>query len=210
MAGAFACCCASSGKAAEPTPTPAATGTTAPPILSRRDWGAKPPLFAMTPQRITGIIIHHSGEPRNPKRTLEQKMRALQSFSQQPGRVTATHVKPAWADVPYHYYIDAGGRIAEGRDSAFAGDTNTGYATAGYVQVVVEGDFERETPDRVQLAALADLLIWLLDTWHLPNGAISVHLDHAPTDCPGRHLMEVLPEILADVAQRRALGKASE
>jgi hypothetical protein len=175
----------------------------APQIVRRDQWQAKPALPGMMPQQPRAIILHNTGVAQNSKTALETKMRGLQSYSQKPGMVTATLRKPAWPDVPYHFYIDVSGRIAEGRDIGFAGDTNTGYDTENYIQIAVEGDFEVETPLPVQMAALDELLDWLMLSWNIPVERISVHKDHAATDCPGRHFMTLLPELLKHVAARR-------
>jgi hypothetical protein len=174
-----------------------------PPIIPRQKWGAKPPLPGMTPQTVQGIVLHHTGVQTNPKLSIEAKMRGLQDFSQRPGQVSPRKTKPAWPDVPYHFYIDFAGLIAEGRDIHFAGDTNTGYDTTGYVQVVLEGDFEKEAPSAAQLRAVQNLLVWLLLKWNLSDQPITVHKDHAATDCPGKNFEAVLPDLLKKVAQRR-------
>lgn len=186
---------------------PAAQGASLiskPAIISRAEWKAKPPGPGMEPQTVTGIILHHTGVRKNLKISLENKMRGLQSFSQNPGQVSPGHRKPAWPDVPYHFYVDAAGRIAEGRDVGFAGDTNTNYKTAGFIQIAVEGDFEKETPDAAQLNALRDLLPWLLLWSGLATEAISTHMDHAQTDCPGRNFTSALPGLLSQVREKLA------
>jgi hypothetical protein len=176
----------------------------APVIITRQAWGAKQALPGMKPQLVTGIILHHTGVRKDPSTTLERKMRGLQSFSQNPGEVSPGHMKPSWPDVPYHFYVDATGRIAEGRDPNFAGDTNTDYDTSGFIQIVVEGDFEMEAPSAEQLSSLRDLLAWVLYSKGLTVESIAVHRDHAPTDCPGRNLIAVLPGLLAQVKTKLA------
>jgi hypothetical protein len=174
-----------------------------PPMLSRERWQAKAPLSGMKPQRPVSIIVHHTGVAQNAKIDLPTKMRNLQSFSQHPGQVSPKRTKPAWPDVPYHFYIDMTGKIAEGRDVGFAGDTNTGYNTVGHIQVVVEGDFEREKPAPAQLAALKNVLVWLALSWNIPIGKISTHKDHAQTTCPGRNLLSLLPELFSAAGDQR-------
>jgi hypothetical protein len=170
-----------------------------PALLTRAEWGAKPPLPGMRPQKPSGIIVHHTAERQNPRVGMAQKLRNLQAFSQQAARLASGHAKPAWPDLPYHYYIGADGVIAEGRDVSFAGDTNTGYDTTGYVQVVLEGNFEIEKPTALQLAALKQALSWQMATWRIPVARISIHKDHARTACPGRNLIAAMPQILAEV-----------
>lgn len=176
----------------------------APPLVTRTQWQAKPPLPGMKAQKSLSIIIHHTGVAQNPKVAFESKMRNLQSYSQQPAQLSPARARPAWPDVPYHFYIDLSGHIAEGRDVRFAGDTNTNYDTLNHVQVAVEGDFEKEAPAPRQIAALKDLLVWLMLSSNVPPGKISVHKDHASTDCPGRNLIAVLPDVLAGAAGQRA------
>ena len=64
-------------------------------------------------------------------------------------------------------------------------------------------------PDRVicgqaaQLAALRDLLVSLSAIWGIPPQQITVHKEHAQTDCPGRNFMTALPSLLKQVAAQR-------
>jgi hypothetical protein len=172
-------------------------------MLSRQDWHAKPPLDGMKPQKVIGVILHHTGVLRNRSISLPSKMQNLQAFSQQAGLVSPGHSKPVWPDVPYHFYIDASGQIAQGRDENFAGDTNTGYDTSGYIQIVIEGDFEKEKPDPTQLTAARELLAWILISRNLPRESITVHKDHAPTTCPGRNFLIMVPKLLSEVSEVR-------
>jgi hypothetical protein len=158
-----------------------------PSILSRQDWGAKPAIAErMVRQSPREIVIHHSGIARKEKLGLDRKLRNLQHFSL---------ADKKWGDVPYHFYIDAGGRIGEGRDIAFTGDTNTRYDVKDKIQVVVEGDFEKETPAPEQLTAMRELVAWLRSEHGIAGAQVSSHGDHAQTDCPGKNLKPYLAEL---------------
>lgn len=163
-----------------------------PVIVERIEWGAQEPNVALMRTQIPrAIMIHHTGEKRNYVHTLEEKLRFLQEFSVAPNLITETKKeKPAWGDVPYHFYIDAHGRTGRGRDISFAGDTNTGYDTDGYIQIVVDGNFDKEYPNSKQLRALDDLVMWLALAYHIDPDRITGHNDHADTDCPGQNLKE--------------------
>ena len=185
------------------TPVQADYGRYLPEVITRAMWHAKAALVGGIRQQPTAIILHHTGTNSNPNVPVEAKMRNLQSFSQSHRTLSHGHQRLAWTDVPYHFYVDVSGRVAEGRDVRFVGDTNTNYNPEGFIQIVVEGNFEKEKPTPGQLDALRDLLVWLSLDWNLDEGKISVHKDHAATACPGRHFIEVLPKLLADTAERR-------
>jgi hypothetical protein len=81
------------------------------------------------------IVVHHTGVVQNSTLPLAAKLRNLQAFSQREEALAGLK-KHAWPDLPYHFYIDWTGAVAEGRDLLFEGDSNTRYQQWGHVQVV--------------------------------------------------------------------------
>jgi hypothetical protein len=171
----------------------------APALLTREAWQAKPPSMAMRPQKPTAILIHHTGSAMKPKATLIAKMKGLQRFSQAREKLSDGRTKPEWPDVPYHFYIAVDGKIAEGRNVNAMGDTNTGYDPTGFIQVVVEGNFETEKLTDAQAASLKSVLQWLMDKYQIKATSILSHKDKAQTACPGKDLAERLPGIVAEL-----------
>jgi N-acetylmuramoyl-L-alanine amidase len=167
-----------------------------PGIVSRNAWQAEAPSAPMKKQVPRAILVHHTGTPQKPKTTLESKLRGLQRFSQAKEKLADGRSKPAWPDVPYHFYIAVDGRIGEGRDVNAVGDTNTGYDPAGFIQVVVEGNFETESPTKAQTTALKSLLQTLKLKYNIKAASILGHNDKAQTICPGKNLLAELPEIV--------------
>src|ERR1044071_4423846 len=87
-----------------------------PAIESRAEWGAKPPIPPWKEQKGIRITIHHAGVPTKRDRTFEAMLQALQKFSQNPDKLDSGKEKPAWPDIPYHWYIGWRGGIADCRD----------------------------------------------------------------------------------------------
>ena len=166
-------------------------------ILSRGDWGAHAPVAPMKSHKPSRITIHHTATLQKPGRTLKDKMQALQKFSQNPGTLGNGKPKPAWPDVPYHFYIDCNGGIAEGRDVNAVGDTNTEYDPTGHVLVVLEGNFEEEPLTDAQWATLVKTVSWLATRYHVAAADVQGHKDYAQTLCPGKGLEAKLPELRA-------------
>ena len=195
-AGAALLCAvtAACGGRGVPTDPPAQT----PPgiaLVPRDAWGAKAPVLPVTRHTIDRITIHHTGVKSNPGRTLEEKLRGLQRFSQNPGRLASGREKPAWADVPYHYYIDIAGRVGVGREHDYVGDTNTTYDPTGHLLIVLEGNFEEETPTPAQMESLRRMIRWAAERWDVPPERLASHKDYAQTSCPGKSLYAELPAL---------------
>ncbi|MGO9545063.1 MAG: peptidoglycan recognition family protein [Rhodomicrobium sp.] len=178
-----------------------------PEIVSRSAWGALPPkIELMQEQKPLAIIIHHTGERQQPRVSLEAKMRGLQNFGMKAGKAGSLS-KPAWGDIPYHYYIDVHGKIGEGRDIDFAGDSTTNFDGDGAIQITVEGDFEREEPTPEQLDSLTKLVTWLTSIYGIPAESITGHGDHDQTNCPGGNLKPFLEELRKTLTQMQTAGK---
>ena len=179
--------------ASRPRPAPAPVADV--PVVSRAEWGARDPVLPMREHRIERITIHHTAMRQDTARSLAAKLRGLQAFSQRDDSLADGRRKPAWADVPYHYYIAVDGSVGEARSWRYAGDTNTPYDPAGHLLVVVEGNFEDEQLTPPQRHALESLVPALARRFGVDGARLGGHKDYAATRCPGRNLMAELPRL---------------
>lgn len=166
-----------------------------PGMISRSDWGAGKPVGEAKTHKIEFITIHHTGTNQRVDILTGTKMRNLQRFSQREDKLASGKTKPAWFDIPYHYYIAVNGEIAEGRELKFVGDTNTEYDPTGHALVVVEGSFDKQQPTPAQIESLKQVVAWLAAKYRVPAANIRGHYDYAKTACPGENLKKLFPEI---------------
>lgn len=200
-------------------------------ILSREQWRAQPAkeaeivetrvekeLIARGPTSY--LTVHHTQE-RATQTPLPEKLRKHQSLMFQyyidggtEGRRTTTHI--FLRDTPYHFLIDASGKVAEGRELRFAAYSNTKYLTPieQHITVVLEGDFNRTQPTGAQMQSLVELLADLAERYRIKLANVGYHQDVVAkrtladgsvqygTDCPGKNLIARFGEIKAQLAKR--------
>lgn len=177
------------------SPTPTAQTLSGPKIISQNEWNAKDSIGELKKQTPAHITIHHTASPQKEGTSIEKKMQNLQNFSQNENRLDSGKIKPAWSDIPYHFYIAVDGKIAEARDVKYVGDTNTDYDPSGHILIVLEGNFENEEPSAEQIRSLEEMIGWLSAEWKIPVSEVKAHNDFASTACPGKNLKDKLPAI---------------
>ncbi|HJU69713.1 MAG TPA: peptidoglycan recognition family protein [Gemmatimonadaceae bacterium] len=184
----------SSGCASRGGPAPTRADV---PIVGRAEWGARDPVLPMREHRIERITIHHTATRQDRTRSLTDKLRGLQAFSQRDDSLGDGRKKPAWADVPYHYYIAVDGTVGEARSWRYVGDSNTPYDPTGHLLIVVEGNFEDEQVTEAQMRALESLVTSFARRFKVPGERLGAHKDYASTRCPGKNLYAELPRLRA-------------
>lgn len=172
-------------------------------FISRAEWGARPPVLPMRAHTLGRLTIHHTGTNQNFNRTVADKLRGLQLFSQRDDSLASGRLKPAWPDVPYHFYVAVDGAVGEGRDWRYAGDTNTEYDPTGHLLVVVEGNFQRDTLTTAQRRTLDVIVPALAHHFGISADQLASHRDYARTECPGANLYAELPRFRELIRTRR-------
>jgi hypothetical protein len=168
-------------------------------------WGGTPADPAQAHRHtITHITLHHQGEPYKPGTDPQRYLRNLQTWSR-----NTKH----WLDIPYHYIIDLDGKIYEGRNIAYAGDTNTDYDPTGHALIEVVGNFEEVEPNQQQLDAVVKLMALLARKYEVPLDHIASHRDFSKqTVCPGANLYRYVQDgyfkhkVALRLAQSQATG----
>ena len=155
-----------------------------PGIRRRADWGAAPirgDYHPMTP--ITRITVHHTALDFTDAApaVVAAELRQLQSNHQE-----------KWADLGYHFVIDPGGTIWEGRELQYQGAHEGVGLNQGSIGICLMGNFDEQDVPRAQLAALTDLLGACCARFGLQRADIKTHREvrPEPTECPGTHLQQ--------------------
>ena len=193
-----------------PTRPPWSKHIARPVIVTREDWGARPPdheaknehgfFSAENPEgwRVyegdlravyRTVVVHHAAEYEGDDLSTVR-------------HIQEEHIeKRGWADVAYHFLVGKSGRVFEGRALNVRGTHVEGYNT-GSVGVVFLGRFDREAPTAEQIEAGRQLIDWLalrLELTHLAG-----HFEFNPTTvCPGRYLVPYLDPLAQSAGLER-------
>ncbi|MFJ4976024.1 peptidoglycan recognition protein [Streptomyces coeruleorubidus] len=212
---------------AEPGVAEPAAGPNAerPAVTSRSDWGADESLVKDPPTYTTdtqAMFVHHTAGTND--------YTCAESASVVRG-VFLYHVRSnGWNDIGYHFLVDKCGTLFEGRagdiDKPVLGAHTYGF-NAGTSSISVLGDYNKTTANTAVRESVAKVAAWKLGLYGIdPTGTvvltagadngkykagqkatlprISGHRDGYPTECPGQHLYDDLPEI------RTLAGKAAK
>jgi hypothetical protein len=109
-----------------------ATVASLPPHIAAATTAGGADMRLRIPHGISHVTLHHSGDaqPLRPGDDPVQRLRGLQSWGARDRN---------WWDVPYHFLMDLNGRIYEGRDYHYMGETNTSYDPGGHFLISIIG-----------------------------------------------------------------------
>ncbi len=173
-------------------------------IYPRDAWADQPPKWAMSPEDVRFLLVHHTAGAQPASQDVPAELRSIYDFHTGPTK--------GWPDVCYNFFVDPAGGVWEGRAGSLAGpvEASATGGSQGFAQLVcLLGDFTSVMPTDAALASLARTLVWLAGRYAIdpdpaatvsfvsrgsnkwPAGAevvaatISGHRDMSSTACPG-------------------------
>ncbi|NJM41636.1 MAG: N-acetylmuramoyl-L-alanine amidase [Anaerolineae bacterium] len=141
-------------------------------------------------QILRTVVVHHSALP----------------LSDGPREIQIHHLKgKGYADIGYHFVIDAAGEMFEGRPLNVRGAHAGGFNT-GCVGICLLGNFEESAPTAAQLTALEVLASALKRQFGITH--LAGHRDFQPTAtvCPGAGLEPLLPNLATTLGLQFGTG----
>ena len=153
-------------------------------VIPRATWTRSSPAASTVEMgRIDRITVHHEGwhpvhftDARATVRRLEQ--------------IRQIHTRDKnWADIGYHLVIDRAGRIWECRPMCYQG-AHVRDQNEHNLGIMCLGNFDRQSPTRVQLASLHRTLADFRHRLRIPAANVFTHQEINPTRCPGAALQQ--------------------
>lgn len=180
-----------------------------PTIISRQEWGARPPNGSYSPMPYYDkLTIHHAAGWG--ARNLQEGILAVQSIQD-------FHIDGrGWTDIAYHFLIDRAGNIFQGRPETVIGAHVMNY-NKGNIGVCILGCYHppytaypcNDHLTQESRDAAVHLFAWLADKFNYKDRVLLGHrdyYDYPHTSCPGNNIHKLLPEIREEIYTFRQLG----
>jgi hypothetical protein len=131
------------------------------------------------------ITVHHDGMDSFTSTSQGDAAHRIETIRQ-------AHVNQRkFADIGYHYVIDPGGRVWEGRSARYQGahvqDNNE-----GNLGIMCLGNFDLHRPSSAQLSALDRFVATQMRRYRVAINRVYTHQEINPTACPGRNLQSYM------------------
>lgn len=170
-----------------------------PPLITRTEWGANPPIGIYVPHAPFRFAQHHTAGRR--VATLSEgiaEQKFIQDFHQN-GR--------GWQDIGYHFTVDDSGRIYEGVPPDFRG-THVGGNNTGNIGISYMGNFEieGEFPTLKALENIIAMWSWLSFEYGVNPDSLFGHRDYTATACPGKNFYPELSDLRNGIRQQIGFG----
>lgn len=177
---------------AKPVAPSAPTLATPSGVISRSNWaGGNPVPSRMNRNRpITRITLHHDGMQPFTSTSTDAAAARLESI-----RRSHLQRRPQrFGDIGYHYAIDPAGRVWCCRPLGYQGAHVAG-KNPGNLGIVVLGNYDRQSPNRAQKAAILSFISSQASQYSVPVSKIRTHQELAATACPGKSMQRFMVNI---------------
>ena len=166
-----------------------------PAIVSREEWGARPPKHADPAHTPKRIVLHHSWSPDSRGWKGRSTLKGIQNYHMD---------KQAWSDIAYHFVIAPDGTTYAGVDPLVRGTHCGGtppagasrvFGNTGSIGVCLIGNFDSETVPVPAWNALISLLDGLKAKYRIPDADVFGHFEAwtvPPKTCPGKVLAHAM------------------
>ena len=150
---------------------------------------------------ITSIVIHHTETPNQLPASEVSRLVNIQRY----------HIEDRdWGDIAYHYLIGPSGKIYEGRDWRFQGDSGTKYDLNGRLLVCMIGSFTDTLPQEEAMKSLIHFVGSQMRECQVEPENLVTHRMVAATDCPGGALQQWFEKSGKEMIVKWARGEKVE
>lgn len=146
------------------------------------------------------LIVHHTGgTDADPLAdTSHHTFEIVNDWHKQNPNVNLGYPSSLGFYIGYHYFIDATGKVTQGRLDSDEGAHTVGKNTTS-LGICLAGNFDATLPTKEQVAALKTLLSAKMEAYAIPLANVVPHRTYATKTCYGRKLSDTWAQELLKV-----------